>query len=133
MCTGQCSRCIAVNLYPLAVISILCNILLFFPGWDVKYVKDGRITEEVKYMGGLVGGGLMVSFYFLSGLFAKGCDSGLPAGVNAILQCNVQTLRQWFVIIVCSAKPEKYWFYKVDFTWFAVASFGFQISSSVDF
>ncbi|XP_029925416.1 transmembrane 4 L6 family member 5 [Myripristis murdjan] len=60
MCTGQCSRCIAVNLYPLAVISILCNILLFFPGWDVKYAKDGHITEEVKYMGGLVGGGLMV-------------------------------------------------------------------------
>ncbi|KAM9348906.1 transmembrane 4 L6 family member 1-like [Symphorus nematophorus] len=60
MCTGKCSRCIAVTLYPLVLLSIVCNIVLFFPGWDVKYVKDGHITEEVEYMGGLVGGGLMV-------------------------------------------------------------------------
>lgn len=61
MCTGKCSRFIAVALYPLALISIICNIVLFFPGWEVKYAKDGHITEEVKYMGGLVGGGVMVS------------------------------------------------------------------------
>lgn len=60
MCTGQCSRCIAVTLYPLAVISIICNIVLFFPGGDTKYAKDGHISQEVYYMGGLVGGGLMV-------------------------------------------------------------------------
>uniref|UniRef100_G3QAQ0 Si:ch211-137i24.10 n=1 Tax=Gasterosteus aculeatus TaxID=69293 RepID=G3QAQ0_GASAC len=60
MCTGKCSRCIAVALYPLAIISIICNIVLFFPGGEVKYAQDGHITEEVKYMGGLVGGGLMV-------------------------------------------------------------------------
>ncbi|XP_054482222.1 transmembrane 4 L6 family member 4-like [Anoplopoma fimbria] len=60
MCTGKCSRCIGVSLFPLALISIICNIVLFFPGGDIKYAKDGHITEEVKYMGGLVGGGLMV-------------------------------------------------------------------------
>ncbi|XP_008331333.1 transmembrane 4 L6 family member 5 [Cynoglossus semilaevis] len=60
MCTGKCSRFIALTLYPLAVLSIICNIVLFFPGGEVKYAKDGHITEEVKYMGGLVGGGLMV-------------------------------------------------------------------------
>lgn len=60
MCTGKCSRCIAVTLYPLVLLSIICNIILFFPGWDVKYVKDGHITEEVKYMGGIVGGGILV-------------------------------------------------------------------------
>ncbi|CAB1431861.1 unnamed protein product [Pleuronectes platessa] len=60
MCTGKCSRFVAVSLYPLVLISIICNILLFFPGWDVKYAQDDKITEEVKYMGGLVGGGLMV-------------------------------------------------------------------------
>ncbi|XP_034463455.1 transmembrane 4 L6 family member 1 isoform X2 [Hippoglossus hippoglossus] len=60
MCTGKCSRCVAVTLYPLALISIICNIVLFFPDGDVKYAQDGHITEEVKYMGGLVGGGLMV-------------------------------------------------------------------------
>lgn len=64
MCTGKCSRFIAIALYPLALISIICNIVLFFPDGDVKYAQDGKITEEVKYMGGLVGGGLMVSFNF---------------------------------------------------------------------
>uniref|UniRef100_A0A3P8PUR3 Uncharacterized protein n=1 Tax=Astatotilapia calliptera TaxID=8154 RepID=A0A3P8PUR3_ASTCA len=60
MCTGKCSRFIAVALYPLVVISIICNIVLFFPDGDVTYAKDGHITEEVKYMGGLIGGGVMV-------------------------------------------------------------------------
>ncbi|XP_063058568.1 transmembrane 4 L6 family member 5 [Engraulis encrasicolus] len=60
MCTGSCARFIGVSLYPLALTSIICNILLFFPGWDVKYAQDGHITEEVKYMGGLIGGGVMV-------------------------------------------------------------------------
>ncbi|XP_063343597.1 transmembrane 4 L6 family member 4 [Pelmatolapia mariae] len=60
MCTGKCSRCIAITLYPLVVISIICNIVLFFPDGDVSYAKDGHITEEVKYMGGLIGGGVLV-------------------------------------------------------------------------
>ncbi|KAG7223238.1 hypothetical protein INR49_015594 [Caranx melampygus] len=60
MCTGKCSRCIAVTLYPLAAISIICNIVLFFPNGEIKFAQDGHITEEVKYMGGLVGGGILV-------------------------------------------------------------------------
>ncbi|KAG7314976.1 hypothetical protein KOW79_022279 [Hemibagrus wyckioides] len=60
MCTGRCSRFVAGALYPLALISIICNIILFFPDWTVTYARDGEITEEVKYMGGLIGGGLMV-------------------------------------------------------------------------
>ncbi|NP_001098587.1 uncharacterized protein LOC565274 [Danio rerio] len=60
MCTGKCAFCVGTSLYPLAVISIICNIILFFPGWDVKYSQNGQLTEEVKYMGGLVGGGVMV-------------------------------------------------------------------------
>ncbi|XP_017539322.1 transmembrane 4 L6 family member 1-like [Pygocentrus nattereri] len=60
MCTAKCSRFIAGSLYPLAFISMVCNVLLFFPDWSVKYVKDDRLTPEVKYMGGVVGGGVMV-------------------------------------------------------------------------
>ncbi|XP_034540482.1 transmembrane 4 L6 family member 4-like [Notolabrus celidotus] len=60
MCTGKCSLFIAVSLYPLVLISIICNIVLFFPGWDAKYAKDGHITEEVEYMGGILGGGIIV-------------------------------------------------------------------------
>ncbi|XP_029311210.1 transmembrane 4 L6 family member 5 [Cottoperca gobio] len=65
MCTGACSKFIAIPLYVLAAVSILCNILLFFPDFETKYAsedKEGaeRITAEVKYMSGLVGGGILV-------------------------------------------------------------------------
>ncbi|XP_063043052.1 transmembrane 4 L6 family member 4-like [Engraulis encrasicolus] len=65
MCTGKCAKCIAVVLYPLALVSIICNIILFFPGWDTQYVQNDeegkeRLTPEVKFMGGVVGGGIMV-------------------------------------------------------------------------
>ncbi|XP_036843250.1 transmembrane 4 L6 family member 4-like isoform X1 [Oncorhynchus mykiss] len=65
MCTGKCSKVIAIPLYVLAGVSIICNIIAFFPGWSTKYAqedRDGngdRITDEVKYMGGFIGGGLM--------------------------------------------------------------------------
>lgn len=61
MCTGKCSRFIALALYPLALLSIALNIGLFFPDGDTQYAKNDQITEEVKYMGGLIGGGIMVS------------------------------------------------------------------------
>ncbi|XP_061767895.1 transmembrane 4 L6 family member 1-like [Nerophis ophidion] len=64
MCTGACSKVIAVPIYVLALVSIICNIMLFFPDFDTKYAAEDqygekRITEEVKYMGGLIGGGIM--------------------------------------------------------------------------
>ncbi|KAK1787761.1 hypothetical protein P4O66_016243 [Electrophorus voltai] len=75
MCTGKCSRFVAGSLYPLAFISIICNIILFFPGWSVNYAQNGSLTEEVKYMGGLIGGGLLVMtpalFIHLTG--QRGC------------------------------------------------------------
>nr|XP_020504901.1 transmembrane 4 L6 family member 5-like [Labrus bergylta] len=65
MCTGACAKFIAVPLYVLALVSVICNIMLFFPDFKTKYAssdKDGNhmLTEEVKYMGGLIGGGIMV-------------------------------------------------------------------------
>lgn len=65
MCTGACSKFIAVPLYVLALVSVICNIMLFFPNFETTYAeldRNGvdRITPEVKYMGGLIGGGIMV-------------------------------------------------------------------------
>ncbi|KAJ4949292.1 hypothetical protein JOQ06_020808 [Pogonophryne albipinna] len=65
MCTGACSKFIAIPLYILAAVSIICNIMLFFPGFETQYAaadREGeeRITEEVKYMAGLIGGGILV-------------------------------------------------------------------------
>ncbi|XP_052456770.1 transmembrane 4 L6 family member 5-like [Carassius gibelio] len=65
MCTGKCSKGIGICLYPLALVSIFCNILLFFPDFETSYSKmeaEGlyRLTDEIKYMGGVVGGGVLV-------------------------------------------------------------------------
>ncbi|XP_012707055.1 transmembrane 4 L6 family member 5 [Fundulus heteroclitus] len=65
MCTGACSKFIAIPLYVLALVSAICNIMLFFPDFDTQYAsedneEDPRLTDEVKYMGGFIGGGIMV-------------------------------------------------------------------------
>ncbi|CAL8241742.1 unnamed protein product [Merluccius merluccius] len=60
MCTGSCSRFIGIALYVLTAVSIICNIILFFPDFSIKFSQDDHITEEVKYMGGLIGGGIIV-------------------------------------------------------------------------
>ncbi|XP_075999813.1 transmembrane 4 L6 family member 5 [Genypterus blacodes] len=65
MCTGGCSKVIAIFLYVLAAVSIICNLMLFFPDFKTEFAeldREGtdRITQEVKYMGGLIGGGIMV-------------------------------------------------------------------------
>ena len=66
MCTAACSKFIAIPLYILAAVSIICNIMLFFPDFDTTYASEDRegkerITVEVKYMAGLIGGGILVS------------------------------------------------------------------------
>ncbi|NP_001106811.1 uncharacterized protein isoform X1 [Danio rerio] len=65
MCTGKCAKFIGISLYPLALVSILSNIFLFFPDFKTDYAvedADGeyRLTDEIKYMGGVVGGGILV-------------------------------------------------------------------------
>ncbi|KAJ7313355.1 hypothetical protein JRQ81_004648 [Phrynocephalus forsythii] len=62
MCTGTCSRGVGAALWPLALLAIVANILLAFPDWKTEYVHDWgrRLTPEVLYLGGLVGGGIMI-------------------------------------------------------------------------
>nr|XP_003230718.2 PREDICTED: transmembrane 4 L6 family member 5 [Anolis carolinensis] len=62
MCTGACSKVVGAALWPFILVSIVSNILLAFPGWKADYVHEfgKRLTPEVLYLGGLVGGGLVV-------------------------------------------------------------------------
>ncbi|XP_072545221.1 transmembrane 4 L6 family member 4-like [Salminus brasiliensis] len=91
MCSGRCSRFIAGFLYPLVLISMICNVLLFFPGWKAEYALERRLTPEVLYMGGLVGGGLAVLvpalFIHLTGnhgCCANRCGMFLSIGFSVI-------------------------------------------------
>ncbi|XP_068130163.1 transmembrane 4 L6 family member 5-like [Hyperolius riggenbachi] len=62
MCTGKCSRFIGITLYPLAVISIVSNVILFFPSWQTDPIRNPKeqITPEVLYLGGILGSGILI-------------------------------------------------------------------------
>lgn len=71
MCTGKCAKFIGISLYPLALLSIICNIFLFFPDLKTNYSKEEaeglyRLTDEIIYMGGVVGGGILVRKFYIS-------------------------------------------------------------------
>ncbi|XP_068128230.1 transmembrane 4 L6 family member 4-like [Hyperolius riggenbachi] len=62
MCTGKCSKFIGIALYPFAIISIIANIFQFFPGWSTDYIGNpgDQMTPEVLFLGGVIGGGILV-------------------------------------------------------------------------
>ncbi|XP_023661401.1 transmembrane 4 L6 family member 4 [Paramormyrops kingsleyae] len=73
MCTGGFAKCLGISLIPLAVLCILCNILLFFPG-GVPADDSTHITDEVFYLGGIIGSGFLMIFPALVFLGLKNND-----------------------------------------------------------
>ncbi|XP_075411675.1 transmembrane 4 L6 family member 4 [Tenrec ecaudatus] len=73
MCTGSCAKCLGVTLIPLAVIGLLANILLFFPGGKTVDNKE-QLTDEVLYLGGIIGSGVLMIFPALVFLGLKNND-----------------------------------------------------------
>ncbi|CAB1332272.1 unnamed protein product [Coregonus sp. 'balchen'] len=59
MCSGSFAKCLGITLIPLAILCVLCNILLFFPGGLVAEDND-HITKEVWYFGGIMGSGVLM-------------------------------------------------------------------------
>ncbi|XP_078736295.1 transmembrane 4 L6 family member 5-like [Lampetra fluviatilis] len=91
MCTGKCTDFISKALIPLAVLSIIANILLFFPEGKVDYASEGYLTPQVWFFHGIVGAGLLMFIPALlnTRLDEKGCCGnrcGMPFSVlfNAV-------------------------------------------------
>uniref|UniRef100_A0A8C6WXP3 Transmembrane 4 L six family member 4 n=1 Tax=Neogobius melanostomus TaxID=47308 RepID=A0A8C6WXP3_9GOBI len=72
MCSGGFAKCLGICLIPLAIVCVLCNILLFFPGG--KTVDTEHITDQVFYLGGLLGSGVLMIFPALVFLGLKNND-----------------------------------------------------------
>ncbi|XP_051718484.1 transmembrane 4 L6 family member 1 isoform X1 [Ctenopharyngodon idella] len=58
MCTGKCAKCTGDLLFPLGLLAIVGNILLFFPNGEVWRTEE--ITEKIWFFPGVIGGGLLV-------------------------------------------------------------------------
>ncbi|KAM9797336.1 transmembrane 4 L6 family member 4 isoform X1 [Syngnathus typhle] len=72
MCSGGFAKCLGITLLPLAIVCVLCNTLLFFPGG--KIVEREHITQEVWYFGGIFGSGILMIFPALVFLGLKNND-----------------------------------------------------------
>ncbi|KAM9385763.1 transmembrane 4 L6 family member 4 [Pholidichthys leucotaenia] len=72
MCSGSCAKCLGITLIPLAIVCILCNILLFFPGGQTE--DTDHITKEAFFLGGLLGSGVLMIFPALVFLGLKNND-----------------------------------------------------------
>ncbi|KAJ7986638.1 hypothetical protein DPEC_G00341960 [Dallia pectoralis] len=73
MCSGSFAKCLGISLIPLAILCVLCNILLFFPGGTV-ISNNNDITTEVWYFGGIMGSGVLMIFPALVFLGLKNND-----------------------------------------------------------
>uniref|UniRef100_A0A452GG13 Transmembrane 4 L six family member 1 n=1 Tax=Gopherus agassizii TaxID=38772 RepID=A0A452GG13_9SAUR len=73
MCTGKCSKCIGVVLFPLAVCAIISNILLYFPNGNVT--DPNKITDLVWFFHGILGAGILVILpaFMMLGAGGAGC------------------------------------------------------------
>lgn len=71
MCTGKCSRLVGLTLVAAALACIAANLLLLFPNAQSDWTPD-HITTQAWLMGGVIGGGLMVSGPDGAGALSRG-------------------------------------------------------------
>lgn len=60
MCFGRCAKCIGYILLTLAVLSIVANILLYFPNGETKYAQENHLSRYVWFFEGIAGAGLLM-------------------------------------------------------------------------
>ncbi|XP_029988748.1 transmembrane 4 L6 family member 4 [Sphaeramia orbicularis] len=115
MCSGGFAKCLGICLIPLAILCVLCNILLFFPGGTV--VDTTYITTEAFYFGGIVGSGVLMIFPALVFLGLKnndccGCCGNESCGrrfamLSSILFAAVGVLGAGYSVIVSAIAMDR--------------------------
>ncbi|KAM8822181.1 transmembrane 4 L6 family member 5 [Synchiropus picturatus] len=76
MCVSRCLYCVGLALIPLAIISILSNVLLLLPELTVRFLLEGHVTREATWATGLWGSGVLVlaaARSFIASSRTRGC------------------------------------------------------------
>lgn len=61
MCFGRRTRCIGYKLLVLALLSIVANVLLYFPNGETRFASEHHLGKYVECLHGILGGGILVS------------------------------------------------------------------------
>lgn len=61
MCFGRYTRCVGYKLLILALLSIVANVLLYFPNGETRFASEQRLGKYVECLHGILGGGFLVS------------------------------------------------------------------------
>ncbi|GAA6110888.1 transmembrane 4 L6 family member 18 [Tachysurus ichikawai] len=89
MCSLGFAKSLGFALIPLAICSIVANVLLFFPNGDVHFVRDGHLSTYMWFFMGIGGGGIAIfitAFTFLSmGKCADSCGTESCAMCGSVL------------------------------------------------
>ncbi|XP_067851107.1 transmembrane 4 L6 family member 18 [Heptranchias perlo] len=91
MCFEKCARCIGISLIPLAVLSVVADILLYFPNGETKYAGKNQLTTLVWFFEGIVGAGLLMILpivVFIS-LEDDGCCGNRNCGKRCAMLASV--------------------------------------------
>ncbi|KAK3533245.1 hypothetical protein QTP70_013654 [Hemibagrus guttatus] len=92
MCSGNFAKCLGITLIPLAILCLLCNILLLFPGGKPAENNDD-ITDEAWYFGGIIGSGVLMFFSIIFagvGLLGAGYSFIVSAvAINRGPKCSI--------------------------------------------
>ncbi|XP_006134464.2 transmembrane 4 L6 family member 1-like [Pelodiscus sinensis] len=102
MCTGKCSKCIGVVLFPLAICAIISNILLFFPNGNVLDPKN--ITDLVWYFHGILGAGILIILpaFMMVGAGGAGCCANRCGMLLSMLLAVLGTTGGAYCVVISS-------------------------------
>ncbi|XP_064020801.1 transmembrane 4 L6 family member 1-like isoform X1 [Pogoniulus pusillus] len=128
MCFGRYTRCVGYKLLILALLSIVANVLLYFPNGETRFASEHRLGRYVECLHGILGGGFLVlipAVVFIA-LHKDGCfgydDCGKSCVVlSSVLAALIGLIGSGYCIIIsalglshgpyCYTHPGRNWIY----------------------
>ncbi|XP_018412312.1 PREDICTED: transmembrane 4 L6 family member 1-like [Nanorana parkeri] len=100
MCTGKCAKIIGKLLFPLGILAIVANLLLYFPNGNILEVD--QITDYVWFFHGIVGAGLLVFLpaFMMIGAGGEGCCANRCGMFLSVILSALGTVGAVYCVII---------------------------------